>query len=370
MNPIIVIGSSHHNTFSMVRSFGCAGYFVDVILFGCVQSYVEKSKYVRQITYLSSPSDIMGALRQIESCERTILISCSDVVSQITDAHFEELKEHFWFFNCGKQNSLTTFMDKSLQTRLASEYGLKVPATTIYKKGIVVESFPCLLKPLDSINGGKHIEVCLNKSELTKKAAAFSSNTTILVQSFIQKKSEIVVVGLSLGKEIIIPGYIHKIRESSGGTTYSHVMRIQRLDASLIELCKQFVMRMNYTGLFGIEFIEDYGGNYYFIEINLRNDATTYSLVKAGVNLPVLYAESCCGNDVSYQPTDIKELYSIVDFRDLENAVHQHVSIRQWLQEYRNAQCKYYKDKNDPEPYRVCLKSFIKAHLLHKLRIK
>ena len=368
MHPIIVIGSNHHNTFSMVKSFGCAGHVVDVILFGCSSSYIEKSKYVRRITYIPSPSDIIDALSQVESSEKPIIVSCSDVVSQITDAHYDELKERFWFFHCGKQNALTPFMDKNYQTRQAGECGMNVPFTAIYAKGVEVESYPCLLKPLESINGGKHIEICHNESELTEKAAVFSPDTTVLVQSYIQKKSEIVVVGLSLGKEIIIPGYIYKIRESSGGTTYSRVMRLQRLDVRLVERCKRLVTKMNYTGLFGIEFIEDDKGDYYFIEINLRNDATTYSLVKAGVNLPVMYAEYCSGSETVQQPSEIDELYSIVDFKDLENAIHQNVSIWQWLREYRNAQCKYYKD--DPKPYRVCLKSFVKSHLLHKLRIK
>ena len=370
MNPIIVIGSHHHNTFSMVRSFGCAGYVVDVILFGSASSYIEKSKYVHRITYIHSPSDIIATLKQIESDEKPIIISCSDIVSQITDSHYNELISRFWFFNCGKQGSLAPYMDKNLQTQLATKCGMNVPVTAVYEKGIKIDYFPCLLKPLESINGGKHIEICNDENELSEKVAGFSTNTTVLVQSFIRKKSEIVVVGLSADDEIIIPGFVYKLREVSGGTTYSKVMRIQRLDKSLVEQCRLLVKSMNYTGLFGIEFIEDMNGEYYFIEVNLRNDATTYSLVKAGVNLPVLYAKKCSGDALAYQLTDIEEIFSIVDFKDLENAAHQHISIKQWLREYKNAQCKYYKDKNDPKPFYVCLKSFVKSHITYKLHLK
>ncbi len=370
MNPVIVIGSSHHNTFSMVKSFGSAGYCVDVILFGCTRSYIGQSKYVRNITFVPSPFDIIEALGKVGGNEKSIIISCSDIVSQITDAHYVQLRERFWFFNCGKQNSLTPFMDKYRQVQLAKECGMDVPVTFVYNNRNQIDSFPCLLKPLESINGGKHIEICHNENELKEKVALFSPETAILIQSFIQKKSEIVVVGLSLNEGVIIPGFIYKIRESAGGTTYGKVIRIQRLDEQLVERCKRLVKMIHYTGLFGIEFIEDDGGKYHFIEINLRNDATTYSLVKAGVNLPVLYARACCNDDVLNKATDIEELFAVVDFKDLENAIHQHVSILQWLREYRSARCKYFKDNNDPKPYLACLKSFIKSHLLHRLKIR
>lgn len=365
---IIVIGSNHHNTFSMVKSFGYVGYFVNVILFGCDSSYIAKSKYVKGVQYLKSPNDLIACLNNKENDQNPILISCSDIVSQILDEHYDELIQQYHFFNCGEQGRLTPYLDKLLQTQLASQVGMDVPLSIIYEPGLQVNSFPCLLKPLESINGGKHIEICTSQEELEKKVKNFSSESSILLQSFIERESEIVIVGLSIGKDVLIPGYIHKIREATGGTTYSKVLGLETLDKTLVDHCKELVSSMNYIGLFGIEFIKDNNGKYYFIEINLRNDATTYSFVKAGVNLPVMFADFCMGKEVSLSA--VKELYSVVDFRDLENAIHQHVSFRQWLREYNAAQCKYYKDKDDPEPYLTCLKTFLKSHLLHKLGLK
>lgn len=366
-NQIVVIGSSHHNTFSMVRSFGHAGFCVDVILFGCKQSYIEKSKYVSNMVYVDSPIEVVEYLRIKDYENKPVLISCADIVSQQLDEHYDEFAPKFHFFNCGEQGRLTQLLDKQIQTEMAGKAGLQVPVSMVYEKGMTFESYPCILKPLESIDGGKHIEICQNQQELDEKIQSFAGSK-VLVQSFIERVSEIVVVGLSLKDDIIIPGYIYKIRENAGGTTYSKVYPIDRLYLKLVQKCKELVRSMDYIGLFGIEFVEDKEGNYYFIEINLRNDATTYSLTCAGVNLPAIYAEYCEGN-CDFGIIKVNEIYSIVDFKDFVNAMHLHVPIKQWWHEYRAAECKYYKDKDDPRPYRVCLRSFFKSHILHKLKI-
>jgi len=44
---IVIIGITHHNTLSVVRSFGRVGTLVDVILYdGFADSFVFKSRYV------------------------------------------------------------------------------------------------------------------------------------------------------------------------------------------------------------------------------------------------------------------------------------------------------------------------------------
>ena len=110
----------------------------------------------------------------------------------------------------------------------------------------------------------------------------------------------------------------------------------------------------------------------------------SFSLWKEGMNAGVLHPQFHGREHLNAQmwlqllqkgckpvlDTFDKKIFSIVDFKDFENAIHLHIPIWQWWHEYRIAECKYYKDKDDLMPYRACLVSFIKSHILHILKLK
>ena len=52
MRRIIIIGASHHNTLSVVRCIGEAFGQIELVIVGCVKSFVSKSKYVKNATFL------------------------------------------------------------------------------------------------------------------------------------------------------------------------------------------------------------------------------------------------------------------------------------------------------------------------------
>ena len=52
MRRIIIIGASHHNTLSVVRCIGEAFGQIELVIVGCVKSFVSKSKYVKNVTFL------------------------------------------------------------------------------------------------------------------------------------------------------------------------------------------------------------------------------------------------------------------------------------------------------------------------------
>ena len=141
-----------------------------------------------------------------------------------------------------------------------------------------------------------------------------------------------------------------KHRDFNGGTLYSTVKSINSLDSRLVDKCKAMVNAMRYEGLFGIEFIYC-NGLYYFIEINLRNDATTYALAVAGVNLPQLYIKAKVDGLELPKAYDVKELQSIVEFNDFKHRSHFGISTIQWLKQYFSAKCKYYFCWKDPMPF-------------------
>lgn len=352
MKTIVVIGSAHHNTLGMIRCLGMAGYLVDLVLIGESKSFLFRSRYVNKYNALNELGELQELLETNykKDTGRIVVISCTDAVASYLDIRYDELKKKFIFFNSGIAGQVTANMDKDYQTDLAKKMGIKIPQTYVYRGTIENTTFPCLLKPLQSSIGGKHVVVCKNEDELVNGLASFENTTDVLVQQFIKKEHEIVMLGLSVDGNVAIPGYILKHRDFDGGTLYSTVKPIETLSGSLVEKCKNMIGKMNYDGLFGIELIYN-EGFYYFIEVNLRNDATTYALAKAGVNLPDLYIRSKTENLPIPDTLMVKEIRSIVEFNDFKHRKDFGISIFQWIKEYLSASCKYYLDLHDLKPF-------------------
>ena len=159
---------------------------------------------------------------------------------------------------------------------------------------------------------------------------------------------------------MLIPAYIYKLRDIKGGTTYSTVKPVDDLPPELLMSCKKIVGTMYYKGLFGIELIRR-GNNYYFIEINLRNDATSYAICVAGCNLPLLYWKI-----YNREPADklltapIRTINAMVEFDDFIHVLKRHVSLRTWKRQRKEAECKYCYSKVDRDAYRSPKKDFMK----------
>ena len=207
-----------------------------------------------------------------------------------------------------------------------------------------------MIKPVQSINGGKQVIICHNEDELIKGLTSFAESVDVLVQQFVKKEYEVVILGLAVKGQVIIPGYILKHRDFDGGTLYSTVKSISSFPNDIVQSCKKMIQAMNYEGLFGIELIYS-EGQYHFIECNLRNDATTYALAVAGVNLPELYVKAKMGKDVFPIKHSVKEIKSIVEFNDFKHRKNFGVPLLQWLKECLGASCKYYFNWKDPMPF-------------------
>lgn len=352
MMKIIIIGVTHHNTLGMIRCIGSAGYRADLILIGHEAGFVTKSKYLDNVYSLNETEELLSFLvEHYKECqEKSIIINCTDEVGSLLDVNYDVLKDRFIFFNSGKNGLATYYMNKQVQTNLAEEVGISIPKSFEYKGSIEEAIYPCLLKPVQSIKGGKQVVICHNENELVDGLTTFHEGDVVLVQQFVKKEHEIVLLGLSVNGEITIPGYILKHRDFNGGTLYSTVKPIDELDTSFISKCKRMIAKMNYEGLFGMEFIYS-KGQYYFIEVNLRNDATTYALAVAGVNLPELYIKAKKVNKKLTCLYKVEEIQSIVEFNDFKHRRHFGISTSQWVKQYFGAKCKYYFNWKDMMPF-------------------
>ena len=356
VSNVIIIGGNHHNTLSLIRCFGHKNIKTILILEAKSSNFVSCSKYVEKTYYCNNDEDILSSLNLIKQSKKLLVICASDHSASLLDLHYEQLKDSFYFANIKeKEGELTVLMDKHKQTELAEKCGFNVPKSWLYNKEIekYVE-FPCLLRPLESIHGGKKIRICNSLEELHQSLKDFSKNDKILIQEYINKESEIVIVGLAVKGKVIIPGYSFKHREISGGTTFSTVYPIENLNYNLAEICERYIKEIGYEGLFGIEFVGK-NGYFYFIEINLRNDATCYSVAKAGMNLPYAYWAFCNQQHYTSELSKrITKTNSIVEYTDINNIFFRKISLCQWIKDLKNSDCKYIFDSKDLKPTLKC----------------
>lgn len=375
---MIVIGTNHHNSLSIIRCLGQKGVQLDVILYGnnIDNNYVTCSKYVRNSHCFLTAEDAVNGLTKfyVKKGHKQSVITCSDEIASIMDYRYDELNNYFNFFNCGKNGRLTHYMDKQVQVEVAKDSGITVPFSQVYKIGSQIPNnlvYPCIVKPLESIHGGKKIAVCKDFSSLLIVLKTYHDGDVVQIQQYINGDFEIVVDGLSLETDIIIPGYIKKFRDLKGGTTYSESNSISSLPYNIIASIKTMVKKMQYVGLFGIELIVSQG-TFYFVEINLRNDATTYTLAKAGVNLPYIYYLAFTGYDYTKELAEIRNIRSMVEYRDFDFVLKRNISLWQWIQEKKNCDCLYFADVDDHIPAKKARKNYIKAKvtsLFRKLHI-
>lgn len=201
----------------------------------------------------------------------------------------------------------------------------------------------------------------------------FGSQARVQVQEFVKREYEIVVVGLSINGETIIPGFIRKLRDRMGGTTFATIYPVSKLPEQVTDSVKRFIKEVNYEGLFGMELI--YAANkYYFVETNLRNDATTFAFSVAGVNLPLAYVKAKLGEDYHIETSkELRQINSMVELTDITHVMKLHISLYRWFKDRSKCESLYFYDKEDMKPYRIAKRQFVMGYVnrvLHKLHLK
>ena len=365
---IIVIGVTHHNTLSMVRCIGQEYGEVELLLYASgKKSYISKSKNVIKAIFVESVIECFDYLmKRPQGEQKAILISCTDQIAQLLDQHQAELIPRYEFFQCKQGGNLTRYMNKQMQVNLASSVGLNTPVSYEYKHGSTLKyvgNFPCVVKPVESYIGGKKIVICKDESEI--RQTVDNEKIDWQIQELVNKETEIVLTGVSVNSEIIIPGYVQKHREIKGGTTYSTIRPFDKSMDKLVECSKKMIRAINYEGLFGFEFIFD-GNNYWFLELNLRNDATCYTYKVAGVNLPLIYLKGKEGDSLLPFICEINQVDSMVEPNDFSFVISRKVSLSKWIKQLSHSKCKYLYDREDLKPLLYYIAYTIQRKFSHK----
>jgi len=364
----IVIAYGDDNSLGVVRSLGELGICPIVILIDCPNKcLITKCKYCGQIITIPDENELIGVLKSFVSEQKSFVYNGSDLFETILDKHYDELIEYFYFFNAGSNGKVSFYMDKKNICSIAEECGFNVPKNERVNVGELPKTlrYPVFTKTIAPYLQGwkRDVGIYYNEQELLEAYKWYVSEQ-MLLQEYINKTYDYTIQGISIngGEDVFVPYINRYLRFTS--TTFGGYLRYEPLkDTELINKIKLLMKKIGYSGVFGIDFIDDAEGNRWFLEVNFRFDAANYAIHYAGVNLPTLWAMSTLSGKIDL--TDVKtidhDFYVMNEMVDIKFA--RKAGIFKWLKQFFSADCYYLWNKKDIKPCFAYWWHYIKKHL-------
>jgi len=357
----IVFGFEHYNTLGVIRSLGEKGIAPIVILHKTNvkdPSLVPNSRYASKVHIVEDVDEGYSILKKYGNEDlKPFLISCDDYVEMCLDRHYEELKDRFYFFDGGQAGIVSRYMDKDAISQLAVECGCKIPKTEIVKRGQLptLLKYPVITKAKVSAIGGwkKDVRICYSETELVEAYKTIESED-LLVEEFIEKKNELCLDGFCVnhGKDVCIPFQTTYLRVAPG--MYGNYMELVPFKNELVyeQVCK-ILEKVQFNGIFSVEFLIDKNDELYFLEVNFRNSTWSYAFTYGGVNMPYEWAKATLEgkisiNDELVRKTPFTAMVEVRDFKDF--VLTRKISFIRWIRDLSKTDCLYYWNNKDKSP--------------------
>ena len=377
---VLICGRNGSSNLCMARSFGMAGYPVEVL-----RIFQKKPKKLNLMQY-QKPEAYSKYVNRYHCCicnaqnriiaekllelatpgEKTLLIPNCDMAASAADEYMDLLRKHYWIPNVADTpGQINHLMNKAVQKKLAQEAGLPVINSCVIKTSggefTIPDSvaYPCFIKPNVSKNSSKSAMCrCENREELNRALSRLARNGDVemLVEDFVEIHKEYAVLGASSGEHVTIPGFF-SIEEGghggSRGVTMVGKLQPVRQQEKLIGEITRFIGTLNFEGLFDVDLIETTDGKWYFVELNLRYGASGFAVTHSGVNLPVMYADYRingmpidCNCEVEAGKRFVSEKVMMDEYaRDF-------MTLRQIKGLMDRTQIHFIENPEDPRPYR------------------
>lgn len=359
-HKFIILGSDHSNTLGQIRCLGEMGIHPIVIITEKHPYIINKSKYIGEYHIVDSIYDGPQYVLNHYSHEKypPFIYTDRDDIMCAIDNYYDELKDKFIFWNAGEKGRIHKLINKDTQIALAKECGFNVIPTEHVKKGEMPKhlQYPIFTKATNSLNPywKANSFVCQNAEELIAAYQRMGIEE-VLLQQFIHRQDEIPIEGISIdgGKEVslLVKKSSYRFTPNSFGV-YSKVIPFE---GNELELKVQTLMRkVNFTGVFEIEFIKDTDGKSYFMEINFRNTQYNHAYANLGINIPYLYAKWCLSNHIDKNDLHPKAEHQILmsELEDFKYSVIKgNLSLWKWLRDFWHTDSFLYIDKHDMLPF-------------------
>ena len=371
---VVVMGGDHYNTYGIVRSLGEVGVHSFVVVLGkknC-KSFVLKSKYIDRGFGCETPKDaIETLLNNFDSTTKNIVICCSDEAEELVLKHYEELSSSLILPVCKDYENTALYMNKDAISLKAEECGIRIPKTWTIRdrktEGEII--FPCITKPLYSTLGHKSdIVVCHTPQELNAVIQDKERCADYVVQEYVEFEKEISILGAVLNDgSVCFSGCIDKIRTCSIGTSSFAKMIDNSILGDTKDKLELLLQKTQYRGLFSAEFLMK-GDEFYFLEVNFRNDGNTYVATASGNNLPYRYVASYLDIVPQIKPDATYPCYFMLDIEDFMARNKNNITYKQWRKDLKMANCYLVYNKSDKKPFYKKVQNLFEFYLRAVLR--
>lgn len=386
---VIVIGQGYTGRLSIVRSvaeMGCDVTIIALLSHKYYENNLKKtkpldaySKYVSKTLFCENYNDQMLVDLLLEQCvdagQKTFIFPDNDFSAAAVDKHRDKLKAHFFIPHIHEiPGAVEEWMDKTRQKALAKQVGLNVVNSELLqvkkRSFIIPESihYPCFVKPLVSIIGGKSgLKRCNDRTKLEKHIRDFLDShrfddVDFMVEDFKKIDREYATLGFSDGDEVIIPGLLELLRighdNHFGVALQGRVFPVTGYEDT-VEQFKRLVKEIGFVGVFDIDFFES-EGKLFFCELNLRFGGSGYAFTKLGVNLPVMMMKSFLGESLDGLKKTITTESSYFNERmAFDDWFAGYLSTKEFKKIREQSAIKFIENKSDPKPQRMLDKEFM-----------
>ena len=384
---VVIIGQGYTGRLSIVRSVAAWDCEITLIVLLPSALFEKKrrdrpidsySKYVSRTFYSENYNEKMLVEILLKQCaddrQKTFIFPDNDFSAAAVDDNRNVLKD---FFYCphvkDTQGEVGRWMDKVRQKSLAREVGLNVANSellVVKNRKFQIPSnikYPCFVKPLISIVGGKSgLKKCNDESDLRNHINVFLDShrfddVDFLVEDYIKIEREYATLGFSDGNEVVIPGLLELLQ--IGHESHFGVALFGRIFPSdgyedIVNKFKSFVKEMGFVGVFDIDFFES-KGIMYFCEMNLRFGGSGYAYTKQGVNLPIMLMKSTLGESIEGMKKTITQEASYFNERmAMDDWYSGYITEKEYFQLKSKANICFVENIEDPMPQRYLEKEF------------
>lgn len=386
---ILIVGKNSSTNLAMARSFGEAGYEVEVLRIfprkpakdDPLKSFTPDafSRYIKAFYTCSTNGDnlkvYMKIMSLVDKTRKMLLVPADDISASIIDKYYDDIKDYFLTQSIKeKAGEINKLMSKCRQNEVARSFGLPTlgQAVICTNKGEFSVpdgiEYPCFAKPNISMHHAKSImRRSDNKDELFNHIYSISRkrDRDMLVEKYIEIKHEYSLLGVCNGKTAFGPGAFiveEYGKDSRKGIAISgKTLPLTKQKAELrsfVSKLNHFVEHIGFQGLYDIDFIEDNKGNFYFVELNMRFGASGCVFTKCGVNLPGMYADfKYKGKTFDVMSTEyIRECRFVNEKELLHEYFDDKIGKNELMRRFSEYDITMIKDKQDMKAYKHMLK--------------
>ncbi len=367
----VVVGMEHYNPLTLMRIFGKNGISPDLIAIKHKSNVASLSKYVGTVRHVDNIEQAVDLLLSEYGSgyeEMPIVLTTDDDVQSLIDDRFDEFEGRFIFFNSGRPGRTTEFMDKKKILDIAKKHGLQILDTWVVEKGEIPAdiTYPIITKSISPNVGGwkSDVFICHAEDELH---AAFKriKSPQVLLQRYLEKKNEVCIDGFSIdhGRTMFNPMCTTYNYNLDGYYSPYMTMHSYFLDDATTQGMANMMAEIGFEGVYSIEFLVGPDDELYFTEVNFRNSPWNYGASKIGMPIPLLWAEAMITGEIRDEwyrsfPEDFKAMIEPVDYK--KRVLEGGLDLADWLTDFRNVECPFYQDDDDPEPFREMVRKWEK----------